>query len=110
LLGLQTTCLLTAALLLGIWRELAAWSLLLGGLAYLVPQAWFTLQASRYGGAKRAAQSVGAFYRGETGKYILTAAIFAAVFATVQPVNVPAVFGGYIGMMVLGVALLAINN
>jgi ATP synthase protein I len=89
------------------WQMVVARSMLLGGAVYLLPQTWFAWQAFRFQGARSAFSMVRAFYRGEAGKYILTAALFAVVFATVRPLDVPAMFGAYIGLMVINVVMTA---
>ncbi len=38
-------------------------------------------------------------YAGEVGKFILSAAGFAVVFAALRPIDGPAVFGGFLAML-----------
>ena len=40
-------------------------------------------------------------YRGETGKLVLSATIFAIVFVTVKPLEVAALFTGFITMVII---------
>ena len=82
------------------WDEPAANSFLLGGLILIVPNAWFALGVFRWRGASVARQAVRASYAAEVGKFLLTFAGFAAVFATVRPIVAWAVFAGYIAMLV----------
>ncbi len=107
LLAVQAGALGALTLLAFLWRAETALSIALGGLAYLLPHAWFAWQATRYRGARQARKALAAFYRGEAGKYIMTGAIFATVFATVETLDLFALFGAYIGMTALGIALLA---
>jgi ATP synthase protein I len=107
LLAVQAGVLGVSTLLAFLWRAETAQSIALGGLAYLLPHGWFAWQTSRYRGARQARKAVAAFYRGEAGKYVMTGAVFATVFATVETLDLFALFGAYIGMTMLGIALLA---
>ena len=82
------------------WDEPAAHSFLLGGLILIVPNAWFALGVFRWRGASVAGRAVRASYVAETGKFMLTVAGFALVFATVRPVVAGAVFAGYVTMLI----------
>ena len=74
----------------------AAYSAWLGGLTALLPNAYFTYKAFQYLGARSIAVIVQSFWAGEMGKLILTALLFAVLFLGVKPLNVLAVFIGYI--------------
>lgn len=50
---------------------------------------------------------VQAMYRGETGKILLTASLFAGVFIVVKPLSVIGFFIGYGAMLLLHVLLAA---
>ena len=68
----------------------------MGGLIQVIPQAWFTRQAYRYSGARQVRNVVNAMYRGESGKLLLTTAMFATVFrlaSWVEPVTLFTSFG-----------------
>ena len=82
------------------WDDQAATSFVLGGLIAIVPNAWFALGVFRWRGASMAKQAVRAGYAAEIGKFMLTVAGFALVFAMVRPLVALAVFAGYIGMLV----------
>ena len=101
---------LIAAALAWLWNHNTAWSLLLGGGVYLLPQSWFAWQAFRYQGARLAPRAVQAFYQGEAGKYLLTGALFAVIFATVKPLDVAALFGAFVGMTVANIVLLGVGS
>lgn len=90
---------LISVALLPIEQSLAA-SAALGGLIQIIPQAWFTRQAYRYSGARQIRNVVNAMYRGETGKILLTAALFAVVFKMASWVN-PVTFFLTYGAMIL---------
>lgn len=74
----------------------------LGALISVIPSAYFTHKFFRYQGARAAPKIVQQFYRAETGKFVVTAALFAAVFAARQSVDVIALFAGYVASLVAG--------
>ncbi len=76
-----------------------AYSLLSGALVSILPQAWFASIAFRRRGAQRAQQAARLGYAGEMGKFLLSVAGFALVFAAVRPLNAPAVFAGFLCML-----------
>ncbi|WP_285762571.1 ATP synthase subunit I [Biformimicrobium ophioploci] len=78
---------LAAALALLAFDTVAARSVLLGGLLCAVPNAYFGFYAFRHSGARNTREVLKGFQRGEAGKFALTLAGFAAVFATVRPLN-----------------------
>ena len=78
-----------------------AYSVLCGGLIAILPQAWFATLAFRWRGARSARAIARSGYAGEVGKFILSVAGFAAVFATVRPIDGLAVFAGYLAMLAI---------
>lgn len=58
----------------------AAKSALLGGLVYLIPNAYFAIKLFKYQGARAARQIVNSFYKGEALKIGLSVFLFTAVF------------------------------
>ena len=78
-----------------------AFSVLVGGLAQIVPQAWFARQAYKYSGAQQASLVVRAMYRGETGKVVLAATLMAVLFTLHKQWNFFALFMAYIAMIPL---------
>lgn len=78
-----------------------AYSILSGGLIAVVPQAYFAARVFRLSGAKSAEAIARASYSGEVGKFVLTAAGFAVVFATISPIDGLAVFIGYLIMLMI---------
>lgn len=99
----QLVLLLLSWVCLRNWDDLTAKSLVLGGLIAVVPNAWFAMGVFRWRGASVARQAVRAGYAAEIGKYLLTIAGFALVFATVRPLEAWAVFASYIAMSVVQV-------
>ncbi|NQX87358.1 MAG: ATP synthase subunit I [Halioglobus sp.] len=97
----QLAFLVPLCLMLAASDGVCAYSVLAGGLIAIVPQAWFARMAFRRRGAQ-AAKAIARFsYMGELGKFVLAGAGFAAVFATVRPIDGAAVFAGYIAMLML---------
>lgn len=86
---------------LSLWDSRVGTSFVLGGLILVVPNAWFALGVFRWRGASVAQQAVKAGYAAEIGKFLLSIAGFALVFATVRPLAAGAVFAGYIAMLVI---------
>jgi ATP synthase protein I len=70
--------------------RLAGYSALIGGLIYVIPNAYFAHRMFRYEGARQASLVVGNMFRAESIKLALTAVFFAAVFILIEPVHVPA--------------------
>ncbi|MDG1772186.1 MAG: ATP synthase subunit I [Oceanicoccus sp.] len=79
----------------------AALSALVGGLISIGPNAYFARWAFRFSGARAAGDVARSFYRGEAGKFLSTAVLFAGAFALIQPINPAALFLTYIFMMAL---------
>jgi len=87
------------------------YSVLLGGLIALLANVYFAFKAFRYFGARSARAIVQSFWAGEMGKLILTAALFALVFAAVKPLQPLALFTGYVLVLGTGAsALLLLRN
>ncbi len=81
--------------------KLLALSALVGGLIQIIPQAWFSRQAFKYAGARQMDLVVRSMYRGEFGKVVLTAAMFAAAFTLNKQWNYIALFSAFLLMMPL---------
>lgn len=98
----QLACLvvISAGTLLSL-GEVFAVSVLCGGLVAILPQAYFAARAFRWRGANAAREIARSSYAGEIGKFVLSVAGFALVFAAVRPIEGAAVFGGYLAMLLL---------
>lgn len=96
LAALLPTCLVLLAL-----DRVIAYSVLSGGLIAIVPQAYFAARAFARRGAQSAKAVARSGYAGEIGKFLLSAAGFALVFAAVRPIDGLAVFAGYLAMLVI---------
>tara|TARA_R100001143_G_C3357723_1_gene133556 strand:+ start:709 stop:1119 length:411 start_codon:yes stop_codon:yes gene_type:complete len=79
-----------------------AYSVLLGGMISTIPNAYFALKVFRYRGARQMPLIVKSIYAGETGKLIITAVLFALVFAGIRPLNELAVIVSFIVTLVAG--------
>ena len=82
-----------------------AYSILLGGLISALPNSYFALHAFRYQGARNAQRVVKSFMRGELGKIIITAVVFALSFALITTLNELALILGFILTQFVGVAM-----
>ena len=96
----QLVLLVSLCLLLLAFDKVLAYSVLGGGLIAIVPQAYFAVLAFRWRGARSTQAIARSSYAGELGKYLLSVAGFALVFAVLRPIDGPAVFGGYLAMVI----------
>ncbi len=99
-----------SASLAWLYSDVAAYSALLGGLTCALPNAYFVWRAFRYSGARSTVQVVQSFYQGESWKFVLTALSFAVIFQRVEPLNVLALFAGFITVQLGHVASAKIAN
>ena len=74
----------------------SAISALLGGLICLVPNAYLVYRAFSHSGARAAKKIVNEFYKGEVGKFFLTACGFSLVFVLVRPLDAVALFSAFV--------------
>ena len=82
-------------------------SCLLGGLVAIIPHAYFAGLAWRYSGARAAPMVVKLFYRGESGKFVLTLVGFGLIFASPLPVQPLVLFTTYCLFLAVQVGLAA---
>lgn len=86
-----------------------AYSVVLGGLAFVIPNTFFARYVFRYSAAESVSLAIRWFYIGEAVKIIMTVLIFATCFIWVKPLNVIALFATFLIMMFvnfIGLALL----
>lgn len=86
-----------------------AYSVALGGLAFVIPNTFFARYVFRYSAAESLSLAIRWFYIGEAVKIIMTVLIFSACFIWVKPLNVIALFATFMIMMfvnAIGLALL----
>ena len=79
----------------------AALSAFVGGLISIGPNAYFARWAFRFSGARAAGDVARSFYRGEAGKFLSTAVLFAGAFVLIIPINPAVLFLTYIFIMAL---------
>src|SRR5690606_39878543 len=65
-----------------------SYSLLAGGLIHIAGTAYFASLAFRHQGARQLGRTVRSMYRGATGKIMLSALFFIAVFLFFKPLGV----------------------
>ena len=82
-------------------NEVRAVSVFSGGLIAILPQAYFAALTFRWRGARSARAIARSAYAGQVGKFLLSFAGFAAVFVVLRPLDAPAVFVGYLAMLVI---------
>ncbi|WP_240616488.1 ATP synthase subunit I [Marinobacter fuscus] len=85
--------------------RLAGYSALIGGLIFIIPNAYFAHRTYRYQGARRMHQAVSNMFRAASIKLALTAVFFAAVFTLMEPVHAPALLFTFAVMVLVGTAL-----
>jgi ATP synthase protein I len=72
-----------------------------GVLISILPQSYFALQAFRVSAAKDPQRAYFATMRGASGKFLLTAALFVLLFKFLPDVLAPAVFCGFLVMLIM---------
>lgn len=82
-----------ACLLLG---RVEAYSALLGGLLYLLPNVYFTWRALGNRHASSARRVLVSMYASEIGKMMLSVGLFSATFMLVRPLSPFSLFGTFI--------------
>lgn len=102
---LLTVMLSASLLLLSGW--ISAYSLLIGGLISALPSALFAHRVFKYRGARAAYKIVRELYTGQALKLVLVSAGFALSFYYVTPLNVLALFAGFILTHLTGLIVLA---
>lgn len=98
---LQTVLILIVVSSLWWVDRTASYSVLAGGLIFLIPNVYFALYAFRFRGAQAAQQVLLGFYRGEIGKFILSIVGFASVFTLVKPLDILVLFVSYIVLTIV---------
>ena len=102
---IEMAVLLILSLLWLLESRLAGYSALIGGLIFVIPNAYFAHRAYRYQGARQMHLAVSNIFRAESIKLALTAVFFAAVFNLMEPIHVPALLFTFAVMVVMGAAL-----
>jgi ATP synthase protein I len=92
-----------------LWHsDVVAVSVLLGGLAAVIPNGFLAARLLKPRADDNAAAVMRSAWIGEIGKLLLTALLFGVIFAVMKPISVPAVFGGFISaqLVIFGALLL----
>ena len=97
----QLATLLVLVVIISMTDKLMAVSVLMGGLIQILPQAWFSWQAFKYAGANNVDKVVQSMYRGELGKVVMTATLFAILFTVDKQWNYLALFTTFLVMIPL---------
>ena len=95
------------AALLYIFDSVAAYSVLLGGLIFLIPNIYLAVCVFYRNVESLNGVVLSNFYKGEVGKFLLSAAGFAVVFAVASPVSAPVLFVTYVGLTLVQSAVVA---
>jgi ATP synthase protein I len=99
--AVQLVVLVSSSVLILTFDAVWAYSVLSGGLIAVLPQAYFAARAFRWRGARSAQAIAKSSYAGVVGKFVFSAAGFAAVFALLRPIAGLAVFAGYLAMLMI---------
>lgn len=65
----------------------AAIAALCGGWIATIANGYFAIQAFRYSGASASSQMIKAFYRGETGKFVIVMLLFVMAFKLIEGIK-----------------------
>lgn len=79
----------------------AAYSSLIGGTIFAIPQLYFGFKAFLYAGAHAVQNVVINFYKGESTKILIIAVSFALVFKFFKPVDYFALYSTFISVLIL---------
>jgi ATP synthase protein I len=93
----------SALMLLG---TVSAYSVLLGGMISIIPNAYFASKVFRHSGARAMEQIVRSAYLGEIIKLALTGAGFALAWSFVRPLEISGLMGGFLLAHVTGMVTL----
>ena len=96
LLGQLAASVVLAMLFWTVRGQVAGYSVLLGGLTCVIPNAFLALRLSLPRRDPGAGALVRAAYVGELGKLALTVLLFSVVFILVRPLDVACLFAGFI--------------
>jgi len=99
-----------AAVLWGVYGEVAGTSALLGSLTCVLPNAFLALRLAVPRADPGARDLIRAAYIGEAGKLAITVLMFSIVFAAVRPLSAPALFAGFIAAQLMTFAGLLMRD
>ncbi|KZY29272.1 MULTISPECIES: F0F1 ATP synthase subunit I [unclassified Oleiphilus] len=81
--------------------SVAAYSSLLGGVIFVIPQLYFGVKAFLYSGARSIQKIVINFYKGESTKLVIIALSFGLIFKFVEPLDYLALYSTFISVLVM---------
>ena len=99
-----------AAVLWGVFGQVAGLSALLGSAACFIPNAFLALRLAAPRRSPGAKDLMRAAYIGELGKLAITVLMFSIIFAAVRPLSVPALFAGFIAAQLMTFAGLLVRD
>ena len=99
-----------AAVLWGVYGEVAGISALLGSLTCVLPNAFLALRLAVPRADPGAKDLLRAAYIGEVGKLAITVLMFSIIFAAVRPLSVAALFAGFIAAQLMTFAGLLMRD
>ena len=99
-----------AAVLWGVYGEVAGISALLGSLTCVLPNAFLALRLAVPRADPGAKDLIRAAYIGEVGKLAITVLMFSIIFAAVRPLSAPALFAGFIAAQLMTFAGLLMRD
>ena len=99
-----------AAVLWGVYGEVAGISALLGSLTCVLPNAFLALRLAVPRADPGAKDLLRAAYIGEVGKLAITVLMFSIIFAAVRPLSAPALFAGFIAAQLMTFAGLLMRD
>jgi ATP synthase protein I len=100
-LAIELGLILIMGLFWSLESRLAGYSAVIGGLIFVIPNAYFAHRMYRYEGARHAQLVVGDMFRAESIKLALTAVFFTAVFILIEPIHVLALLFTFAVMVVV---------
>ncbi len=81
--------------------RVAAYSALLGGLVFVIPQLYFGIKAFMFSGARAIDKIVVNFYKGESSKIIIIVIGFALVFSFIRPIDYFSLYSAFIAILIV---------
>ena len=108
----QSLILLIAVVILAPLDTTISFSVLIGGIIQIVPQAYFSSLAFRYTGAQQAPKIVRAIQKGASVKLLISAILFGLSFYFLNALDVRVLFLAYCLMIIVQwfCAAKAVNN
>lgn len=107
IVGTELAALVTLVMTVWLYEPYAVASTFWGGIVFLVPCAYSSYYAFRHRGAQQVYLVTMSILRGQRGKTLLTAVGFALAFQFVKPLYIGYLFGGYIFLLIVHVAVAA---